>query len=106
MPELPEVETTRRGLAPHLTGRTMAAITLRAEKLRHPLSPELSSLLPGRKIEGVTRRGKYLLLECTGGTLLIHLGMTGHLRLAPPGTPLGRYDHVEIRLDNGSLLRL
>ena len=106
MPELPEVETTRRGLAPHLAGRTMVVVTLRAGKLRHPLSPELATLLPGRMIKGIARRGKYLLLECSGGTLLIHLGMTGHLRLAPPDAPPGKYDHVEIRLDNGCLLRL
>ncbi len=106
MPELPEVETTRRGIAPHLCGQTVAAVTIRAAKLRHPVQPELCSILPGRTIEGVERRGKYLLLACGGGTLLIHLGMTGHLRISPPGTPAGRHDHLEIRLENGCLLRL
>ena len=106
MPELPEVETTRHGITPHLIGRTVTAVILRAEKLRLPLSPTLCSLLPGRRIEGVTRRGKYLLLTMEGGTLLVHLGMTGHLRLAAAGTPPGRYDHFELTLDNGNLLRL
>ena len=106
MPELPEVETTRRALEPNLAGRTIFAVTLRTPKLRHPLDPDLVGRLPGKLLHGITRRGKYLLLACTGGTLLIHLGMTGHLRLAPPETPPGRYDHVEILLDNGQQLRL
>lgn len=106
MPELPEVETTRRGIAPHLIGRTVTAVILRVEKLRLPLSPGLCGDLTGRRIEGVTRRGKYLLLTMDGGTLLVHLGMTGHLRLAEAGTPSGRHDHFELTLDNGSLLRL
>lgn len=106
MPELPEVETTRRALAPHVTGRTITAVTLRAAKLRHPLDPGLADRLSGRKLHGISRRGKYLLLTCDGGTLLIHLGMTGHLRLAPAGTADGRYDHVELCLDNGMRLRL
>jgi formamidopyrimidine-DNA glycosylase len=106
MPELPEVETTRRGLAPHLVGRTITTVTLRAEKLRHPLPPELATVLRGERINGLSRRGKYLLFACGSGTLLVHLGMTGHLRLAPPRTPAGRHDHVELLLDNGSLLRL
>jgi len=106
MPELPEVETTRRGLAPHLANRTITGVTLRTAKLRHPLSAELAGILPGQVVRDLTRRGKYLLLYCSSGTLVIHLGMTGHLRLAPPGTPAGRHDHVELLLDNGSLLRL
>jgi len=106
MPELPEVEATCRALAPHLSDRTIVAVRLRTVKLRHHLAPELVTLLPGKRIEGLARRGKYLLLACTGGTLLIHLGMTGHLRLAPAGAPSGRYDHVEILLDNGRHLRL
>jgi len=106
MPELPEVETTRRALEPHLAGRTISAVTFRTAKLRHPLDPDLVGRLPGKMLHGITRRGKYLLLACDGGTLLIHLGMTGHLRLAPARAQPGRYDHVEILLDNGRLLRL
>jgi len=105
MPELPEVETTRRGIAPHLTGRTISGITLRTAKLRQPLSAELPRQLAGQRIEAVERRGKYLLFACSGGTLLLHLGMTGHLRLVPTGTPPGRHDHVELHLDNGTTLR-
>jgi len=106
MPELPEVETTRRALATHLANRTITGVTLRAAKLRHPLAPELAGILPGQVVRDLTRRGKYLLLACSSGTLVIHLGMTGHLRLAPAGAPAGRHDHVELLLDNGSLLRL
>jgi formamidopyrimidine-DNA glycosylase len=105
MPELPEVETTRRGLAPHLTGRTISGVTLRAAKLRLPLAAELPHQLTGQQIAAVERRGKYLLFACSGGTLLLHLGMTGHLRLVPSATPPGRHDHVELQLDNGTTLR-
>ena len=106
MPELPEVETTRRGIAPYIIGRTVIAVTLRTAKLRLPLQPDLGSELTGRRIDAVTRRGKYLLLDCGGGTLLLHLGMSGHLRLLPAGTAAGKYDHVELALDSGVLLRL
>jgi len=105
MPELPEVETTRRGIAPHLAGRTISGVTLRTAKLRLPLSPELPQQLSGQRINAVDRRGKYLLFACSGGTLLLHLGMTGHLRLVPAGTPPGRHDHVDLHLDNGAMLR-
>jgi formamidopyrimidine-DNA glycosylase len=105
MPELPEVETTRRGIAMHLTGRTITAVTIRTAKLRLPLTPELHRELCGRQIVSVERRGKYLLFSCNGGTLLLHLGMTGHLRLIPTGSPPGKYDHVELHLDNNTTLR-
>jgi formamidopyrimidine-DNA glycosylase len=106
MPELPEVETTRRGLEPHLVGRTIVAFTARAPKLRLPLTGDLAVQLAGRRIVEVARRGKYLLVRCDAGTLVIHLGMTGHLRLVPAETPAGRHDHVELLLDNRQLLRL
>ncbi len=106
MPELPEVETTRRGLAPHIEGRTILAFTARVPKLRLPLAGDLAVQLAGRRIAEVARRGKYLLVRCDAGTLVIHLGMTGHLRLVPAGTPAGRHDHVELLLDNRQLLRL
>lgn len=105
MPELPEVETTRRGIDPHLTGRTISGVIFRAAKLRLPLGPELAEQLRGQRIEAVARRGKYLLFTCTDGTLLLHLGMTGHLRLVPSTTEPGRHDHVELHLDNGTALR-
>jgi formamidopyrimidine-DNA glycosylase len=106
MPELPEVETTRLGIAPHLAGRTISGVTLRAAKLRLPLAAELPQQLTGQRINAVARRGKYLLFACADGTLLLHLGMTGHLRLIPSGTPPGRHDHVELHLDNNTTLRL
>jgi formamidopyrimidine-DNA glycosylase len=106
MPELPEVETTRRGIAPHLLGRVIAGVVLRAARLRLPLAPILGEELTGRRIVAVERRGKYLLIRCDGGTLIVHLGMSGHLRLVAAGTPAGKYDHVELVLDNGRLLRL
>lgn len=106
MPELPEVETTRRGLAPHLLGRTITEAVCRVPKLRLPLDPALPLLLPGQTITGLERRGKYLLLRCTGGTLLIHLGMTGHLRLFATEMPAAKYDHFQLVLDDGRTLRL
>jgi formamidopyrimidine-DNA glycosylase len=106
VPELPEVETTLRGIAPHLTGRLITSVVCRVPKLRLPLAPTLVRDLTGQRIDSVARRGKYLLLRCGGGTLLIHLGMTGHLRLVPSGTPPGKYDHFELGYDHGPLLRL
>ncbi|NVO00881.1 MAG: bifunctional DNA-formamidopyrimidine glycosylase/DNA-(apurinic or apyrimidinic site) lyase, partial [Geobacteraceae bacterium] len=105
MPELPEVETTRLAIAPLMIGQTIIGVTLRAAKLRLPLSPELPVQLRGERIDSISRRGKYLLFGCTGGTLLLHLGMTGHLRLVPSTTPPGKHDHVELHLNNGSSLR-
>ena len=106
MPELPEVETTRCGIEPHLLGRTVTAVTLRAAKLRFPLEQSLCSILPGRSFSEVSRRGKYLLLTMDGGTLLIHLGMSGHLHLSALGNPAGKHDHFELELDDNTLLRL
>jgi len=105
MPELPEVETTRRGIAPHLIGHTISGVVLRAAKLRLPLTAELPQQLTGQRINAVERRGKYLLFACNDGTLLLHLGMTGHLRLVPSAAMAGRHDHVELRLDNDTTLR-
>ena len=87
MPELPEVETTRRGIAPHLEGRRVRAVTLRRRDLRWPIPPEINSLLPGRRIQAVRRRAKYLLLDTDAGSALLHLGMSGSLRVLPAGAP-------------------
>ncbi len=106
MPELPEVETTRRGIEPHLVGRTITAFTARTPKLRLPLPEDLSGQLVGQRVAEVVRRGKYLLVRCSAGCLIMHLGMTGHLRVVPTDTPAGRHDHVDLALDNGLLLRL
>ena len=99
MPELPEVETTRRGIAPHLIGRQVLAVTLRRSDLRWPIPPEISTLLPGQRIVAVERRAKYLLLHTGAGSALLHLGMSGMLRVLPPDAPLGAHDHVDIMLE-------
>ncbi len=106
MPELPEVETTRRGIAPLLVGLTVTNAVLRTEKLRWPLDSRLPKLLSGRKLLGLKRRAKYLLFEFTNGTLLLHLGMSGSLRVLSLETPPGRHDHADIHFSNGSCLRL
>ncbi|WP_266169255.1 bifunctional DNA-formamidopyrimidine glycosylase/DNA-(apurinic or apyrimidinic site) lyase [Dyella subtropica] len=99
MPELPEVETTRRGIAPHLIGRRITSVTLRRPDLRWPIPPEVSELLPGQCIESVERRAKYLLLHTQVGSALLHLGMTGVLRVLPPDALVGKHDHVDIALE-------
>ncbi|MGN6741482.1 bifunctional DNA-formamidopyrimidine glycosylase/DNA-(apurinic or apyrimidinic site) lyase [Dyella sp.] len=99
MPELPEVETTRRGIAPHLVGRRIGAVTLRRPDLRWPIPHEVAELLPGQVIESVERRAKYLLLRTEIGSALLHLGMSGVLRVLPPDTPVNTHDHVDIAID-------
>jgi formamidopyrimidine-DNA glycosylase len=114
MPELPEVETTRRGLAPHLEGRRVAAVTLRRPDLRWPIPDEIRALLPGQRIDAVRRRAKYLLLDTAAGSALLHLGMSGSLRVLPASTPVTAHDHVDLLLqgnrggsnrDNARVLR-
>jgi formamidopyrimidine-DNA glycosylase len=106
MPELPEVETTRRGIEPHLRGRTIGAVTVRQPRLRWPVPADLAALLPGRRIERVARRAKYLLVPFADGALVLHLGMSGSLRLIAADEPAGVHDHVDIALDSGRALRL
>lgn len=105
MPELPEVETTRRGLAPHLLGRTVVGLDVRQPRLRWPLPAELRETLPGQRILDVERRAKYLLVHTEPGSALLHLGMSGSLRVLPASTPVGAHDHVDWRLDSGQVLR-
>lgn len=105
MPELPEVETTRAGLEPHLSGREVEAVTLRRPDLRWPIAGEVESVLPGQRIAGVRRRAKYLLLDTAAGSALLHLGMSGSLRVLPAGTPPRPHDHVDLLLDGGRVLR-
>jgi len=108
MPELPEVEVCRRGLAPELEGALIEAVVIRAPRLRQDIPPELADLLPGCRIQAVRRRGKYLLLDCrrpgVEGCLIIHLGMSGNLRFVPPDLPVARHDHFELVLA-GQILR-
>ncbi len=98
MPELPEVETTRRGLAPHVEGRRVADVVLRRPDLRWPIPREVVELLPGQRVDAVRRRAKYLLLDTQAGSALLHLGRSGSLRVLPPGTPVGTHDHVDLGL--------
>lgn len=105
MPELPEVETTRRGLEPHLLGRRVLELAVRDPRLRWPVGPELAPWAAGRAVHAVQRRGKYLILDLDGAGLLVHLGMSGSLRLVPQAQPPGRHAHWDLRLDGGRLLR-
>jgi formamidopyrimidine-DNA glycosylase len=102
MPELPEVETTRRGLAPHVEGRTITGVTLRRPDLRWPIPTEIRDLLPGQRIASVRRRAKYLLLDTQAGSALLHLGMSGSLRVLAASAPVRAHDHVDIQLEGGA----
>lgn len=104
MPELPEVEVTRRGLEPQLAGRVISGVAVRQPKLRWPISPGVHALA-GRTIRAVMRRGKYLLVDCGDGHLIVHLGMSGSLRLLASGTAPGKHDHFDLLLGE-RLLRL
>lgn len=105
MPELPEVEVTCRGIEAYLANRHITQVIIRNTSLRWPVSSELTTLLPGQRIDTVTRRAKYLLLNCSKGTLIIHLGMSGSLRILPTPTPSLLHDHFELWLDSGNMLR-
>jgi formamidopyrimidine-DNA glycosylase len=105
MPELPEVETTRRGIAPHLIGHRVTALVIRQPRLRWPIPPVLRRKLPGQEIEKVERRAKYLLVHTGAGSALLHLGMSGSLRVLPADVPPGAHDHFDWRLDSGRILR-
>jgi formamidopyrimidine-DNA glycosylase len=106
MPELPEVETTRRGLAPHLVGQRIRTVVVRNAALRLPVPRGLAKRLAGTTIRDIRRRGKYLLLDCGTGTLIVHLGMSGRLWLVDPGTAAQVHDHFDLVLDNGRIVRL
>ena len=105
MPELPEVETTRRGITAHATGERVVGVVVREPRLRWPVPGELATQLPGSVIQSIQRRGKYLLFRTDSGTLIVHLGMSGSLRVLEGPTPPGKHDHVDIQLGNGRLLR-
>jgi formamidopyrimidine-DNA glycosylase len=104
MPELPEVEVTRRGLAPQLTGRVISGVAVREPRLRWPVPRDVLALA-GRTVKTIRRRGKYLLVDCGDGHLILHLGMSGSLRVLPPGTPAGKHDHFDLLLGD-RVLRL
>jgi formamidopyrimidine-DNA glycosylase len=105
MPELPEVEVTRRGVEPHIHGQKVSGVTLRHSGLRWPFPEGLDDTLRGRVVRSVGRRGKYLLLNFDHGTLIIHLGMSGHLRILPSDSAPQKHDHFDLLLGR-QLLRL
>jgi formamidopyrimidine-DNA glycosylase len=102
---LPEVETTRLGIVPHLAGRRIERLVVRERRLRWPVPPALSRVLPGERIESVERRAKYLLLHTEPGAVLVHLGMSGSLRVLPGRAPVQKHDHVDLVLGTGKVLR-
>jgi formamidopyrimidine-DNA glycosylase len=105
MPELPEVETTRRGLEPHAVGRRILALAVHEPRLRWRVADDLPAKVAGQRITGTGRRAKYLLIELETGTLLLHLGMSGSLRVLPADTPRRAHDHFDLLLESGSTLR-
>ena len=106
MPELPEVETTCRGIQPHLEGMVVKGAIVRQPKLRWPVPCALGRLLSGQPILAVRRRAKYLLVEMPKGHLILHLGMSGSLRIVEAAEPAGFHDHIDLVLENGKSLRL
>ncbi len=106
MPELPEVETTRRGLLPHVVGRRVAAMVVRERRLRWPIESGVETRMQGREIVALERRGKYLLFRLdSGATLIVHLGMSGSLRVMEQTRIPGKHDHFDVLLDDGRYLR-
>ncbi len=105
MPELPEVETTRKGILPYIDQQTVAKVVVRQPKLRWLVPDEIHDM-ESERVQSVTRRGKYILIETSAGTTLIHLGMSGSLRVLDVGTEPAKHDHVDIVFENGKLIRL
>jgi formamidopyrimidine-DNA glycosylase len=105
MPELPEVETSRRGIEPWIVDRSIVDVVVRDRRLRWPVPRGIESKLRGRTIESVGRRAKYLLINTNGGTAIVHLGMTGSVFVVDRGTPAGVHDHFDMELDSGKALR-
>jgi formamidopyrimidine-DNA glycosylase len=105
MPELPEVETSRRGIAPYLEGCTVRSVVIRDRRLRWPVSLEVDRQLTGAVIRSVTRRAKYLLINTDRGSAILHLGMSGSVRIINTDTPAGVHDHVDLVLSSGKALR-
>ncbi|UVE18074.1 bifunctional DNA-formamidopyrimidine glycosylase/DNA-(apurinic or apyrimidinic site) lyase [Pseudomonas sp. LS44] len=105
MPELPEVETTRRGIEPYLKGQRVSRVIVRERRLRWPIPEDLDVRLSGQRIVSVERRAKYLLIGAEVGTLISHLGMSGSLRLIEQGLPAAKHEHVDIELESGLALR-
>lgn len=105
MPELPEVETTKRGIEPHICHQTITQVCIRNANLRWPVEPNIQSKLLKSQIQSLSRRGKYLLIHFNHGTALWHLGMSGSLRIVSDHTPLKKHDHIDWTFANGAILR-
>lgn len=106
MPELPEVETTRRGLEPLLVGQRIRTAVVRDRRMRLPVPRRLPQLVAGATVRSLGRRGKYLLVDCGAGTLIVHLGMSGRLWVVRDGAPPAPHDHFDLVLENGTVVRL
>jgi formamidopyrimidine-DNA glycosylase len=105
VPELPEVETTRRGVAPHVERQKVTAVRVYDRRLRWPVPRDLSRRLVGRTVDRVERRSKYLLFRLGGDTLIVHLGMTGSLRVFNEAPPRQAHDHMDLEFSSGIVLR-
>lgn len=105
MPELPEVETSRRGIAPWVEHQVVETVTVRDRRLRWPVPDGLEQKLAGQTVRALRRRAKYMLFETDSGSALLHLGMSGSVRIVDPSEPAGKHDHVDIVLGNGKALR-
>lgn len=105
MPELPEVETTLKGIAPHVINRQLTKLVVRNASLRWPVPTDLASHIVGKEVRSLKRRAKYLLWEFDSGHLLVHLGMSGSLRVVPAGTAPGKHDHVDLQVSDGQMVR-
>jgi formamidopyrimidine-DNA glycosylase len=105
MPELPEVETTLKGIEPHITGQKITNMIIRNSRLRWPITQDLDKIIKNQTVNEITRRGKYLLLKIAHGHLIIHLGMSGSLRIITKETPVQKHDHVDLVFNNQKILR-
>lgn len=105
MPELPEVETTRLGILPHIKDLFFTSISIRQKNLRWPVNPIIAEILPGQPLLDITRRGKYLLFHTPIGTIIVHLGMSGHMRITSNNSTFGKHDHVDFCFSGEKLLR-
>jgi formamidopyrimidine-DNA glycosylase len=105
MPELPEVETSRRGIAPWVEGQTVTKVIVRERRLRWSVPPEIDRELPGQTIRTLSRRAKYLLFKTDAGTAMLHLGMSGSVRIIDADEPAAKHDHVDIQLESGKAMR-
>jgi len=105
MPELPEVETTRRGVENSVTGQRLAGAVVRNGRLRWPVPSDLDALLKGQVVQRVWRRAKYLIFETQTGSLIVHLGMSGSLRVVSADFPVEKHDHVDLLIESGAALR-